>query len=267
MSVLIQNIQNSWGWVERNTDPRIKDLWLMGSIWPITFIVIIYLYFVLKIGPELMRYRNPFNIDRIVLVYNAVQVFLSFYVVKEIFKVLWLQDEYRFFCVEVTKTDDDLAKKQIFLVWMALMIKLLDLLDTIFFVLRKKQNQVTFLHVYHHAMVVTLGWVCCNFFPGGQVAFFGTVNGMVHVVMYSYYFLTLLNPEYKKAWWKKYLTLLQLIQFVVTGIHALISLFEPNCDFPRIILMVAIPQDIFMFILFWDFYKKSYINTNKNKQA
>ena len=28
--------------------------------------------------------------------------------------------------------------------------KLVDLLDTIFFVLRKKSNQISFLHVYHH---------------------------------------------------------------------------------------------------------------------
>jgi hypothetical protein len=72
----------------------------MGSIWPITFIVIIYLYFVLKIGPELMRYRNPFNIDRIVLVYNAVQVFLSFYVVKEVIHILSISYKilYHFLC-------------------------------------------------------------------------------------------------------------------------------------------------------------------------
>lgn len=48
---------------------------------------------------------------------------------------------------------------------------------------------------------------------GGQVAFFGTINGIVHVIMYSYYFLTIINPEYKKAWWKKYLTTLQLVMY------------------------------------------------------
>jgi len=48
---------------------------------------------------------------------------------------------------------------------------------------------------------------------GGQAAFFGTINACVHVVMYSYYFLTVLNPEYKKAWWKKYLTIIQLVMY------------------------------------------------------
>jgi len=65
-------------------EPKIKHFWLMGSIWPITVIVVSYLYFVLKIGPEFMRYRNPLNIDRIVMVYNAVQVIFSIYLLKEV---------------------------------------------------------------------------------------------------------------------------------------------------------------------------------------
>lgn len=65
-------------------DPKIKDLWLMGSIWPVTIILASYLYFVLKIGPEIMKYRNPFNIDRIVMVYNALQVVFSAYLVREV---------------------------------------------------------------------------------------------------------------------------------------------------------------------------------------
>lgn len=58
----------------------------MGSIWPITIVVVIYLYFVLTIGPELMKNRNPMKIDRIVAVYNTVQVLFSLYLVEEVRK-------------------------------------------------------------------------------------------------------------------------------------------------------------------------------------
>jgi hypothetical protein len=38
------------------------------------------------------------------------------------------------------------------------------------------------------------------------------VNSFVHTVMYSYYLVTSLWPEYKeKLWWKKYITQLQLV--------------------------------------------------------
>lgn len=53
------------------------------------------------------------------------------------------------------------------------MIKILDLLETIFFVLRKKQNQVSFLHVYHHVGMVMGGWGATKYIPGGHVTFLG----------------------------------------------------------------------------------------------
>lgn len=56
----------------------------MGSIWPVTIVVVIYLYFVLKIGPEIMKNRNPMKIDRIITIYNAVQVLFSLYLVEEV---------------------------------------------------------------------------------------------------------------------------------------------------------------------------------------
>ena len=54
-------------------------------------------------------------------------------------------------------------------------VKVVDLLDTVFFVLRKKQNQVTFLHVYHHVGMVIAGWIAVKYLPGGHVTFVGKV--------------------------------------------------------------------------------------------
>lgn len=38
-------------------------------------------------------------------------------------------------------------------VWLYYMAKIIELLDTVFFVLRKKHQQVSFLHVYHHTLM------------------------------------------------------------------------------------------------------------------
>lgn len=46
------------------------------------------------------------------------------------------------------------------------LIKVLDLADTIFFILRKKGSQVTFLHVYHHVAVLFGSFITLNWFPG-----------------------------------------------------------------------------------------------------
>lgn len=47
-----------------------------------------------------------------------------------------------------------------------MMLKMLDLLDTLFFVLRKKANQVSFLHVYHHVAVLAASYFGVSFAPG-----------------------------------------------------------------------------------------------------
>jgi hypothetical protein len=52
--------------------------------------------------------------------------------------------------------------------WMYYVTKIVDLIDTIVFVLRKKPNQITFLHLFHHISMVMNGWSGVRFVPGGQ---------------------------------------------------------------------------------------------------
>lgn len=40
-----------------------------------------------------------------------------------------------------------------------IMLRIIEFIETIIFVLRKKQNQVTFLHVYHHISTIIIFWV------------------------------------------------------------------------------------------------------------
>ncbi|XP_023250684.1 elongation of very long chain fatty acids protein 7-like, partial [Seriola lalandi dorsalis] len=80
------------------------------------------------------------------------------------------------------------------------------------FVLRKKNSQVTFLHVYHHSIMPFTWWFGVRFAPGGLGTFHALLNCVVHVIMYSYYGLTAMGPNYQKyLWWKKYLTTIQLV--------------------------------------------------------
>lgn len=55
-------------------DPRVKEWLFMSDPFTIVIIVITYLYFVLKIGPVLMKNRAAFNIDQILKYYNIFQV-------------------------------------------------------------------------------------------------------------------------------------------------------------------------------------------------
>lgn len=97
------------------------------------------------------------------------------------------------------------------------LLKVADLLDTVFFVLRKKQNQISFLHLYHHTGMVILTWNATKFQPGGHSIFTGFLNSIIHVVMYGYYLVSAFNPEYKNnIWWKKYITQMQIVSWTVS---------------------------------------------------
>jgi fatty acid elongase 3 len=104
----------------------------------------------------------------------------------------------------------------IFIYYMNYVFKYVELIDTVLLALRGKPIQ--FLHIYHHAATLILCWSqlyaqsCVQWLPI-------VINLFVHVVMYAYYALYALRIQ---IWWKKYLTQLQIIQFVV----ALIGCFS-----------------------------------------
>ena len=66
--------------------------------------------------------------------------------------------------------------------------KMLEFVDTLLMVLRKKDGQVTFLHLYHHSTMFPLWWIGVSYVAGGNSVIGATTNSVVHVIMYSYYF-------------------------------------------------------------------------------
>merc|ERR1719436_1586042 len=98
--------------------------------------------------------------------------------------------------------------------------KMLDFCDTIFMIVRRRHRQVSFLHVFHHASILPVWGIVLNSGFGGSTAGFGAMaNSFIHIVMYSHYFVTsfgIKNP------FKKYITQLQLAQFAIDFVHAIV---------------------------------------------
>lgn len=91
------------------------------------------------------------------------------------------------------------------------------------------------------------------------MALFPIINSLIHTVMYTYYGLTLLGPEVRKfLWWKKYLTTVQMIQFVIVMVHSLHVLFLPNCNFPKVLLYLSFTNAMLFLVLFYSFYRHAY---------
>ncbi|BET02250.1 GNS1/SUR4 family [Nesidiocoris tenuis] len=244
-------------------DQRTSEWPLMDNPLPTLVILLLYLYFVLNLGPRIMEKRKPFELKNVLIVYNFIQVLVSTWIVWEAFDTLWLNKYSMFRCesVDWSKTPYNMRICRGFYVYY--IAKLSELLDTVFFVMRKKDNQITFLHLYHHTGMPMMAWSTTKYYPGGHAAFIGTINSFVHVVMYSYYMLAAMGPEIQKyLWWKKWLTSLQLGQFCLAFIHYTQVLFH-DCNYPKWTVIIVLPNAIFFYYLFWEFYQKAYNVGNK----
>ena len=164
----------------------------------------------------------------------------------------WLK--YNYVCQPCDYSDDADAMAMANIVWWYFMGRFLEFLDTFFFVLRKKRDQISALHVIHHWSVPLLSWWGVKFSPGGQGSLFGLMNSMIHVVMYTYYMLSAMGPQLQKyLWWKKYLTKMQLVQFVIAFIHAALALVI-DCGVPRHSMYLQCFSTLLFLVLFGNFY-------------
>lgn len=58
------------------------------------------------------------------------------------------------------------------IMWIIAMLKIAQFIDTIFFILRKKDDLVTFLHVYHHVSTSIVTWISAKYFAGKLILLF-----------------------------------------------------------------------------------------------
>ena len=101
--------------------------------------------------------------------------------------------------------------------------------DTLIIVLRKKSEQLSFLHLWHHfSILIVWGWVV-NTWPSGSeggsaaYAYGAWINSCIHVIMYAYYGVTAAGIRPPVAV-KKSVTTAQLTQFASCILHAITAL-------------------------------------------
>ncbi|CAN8027244.1 hypothetical protein HPB47_023394 [Ixodes persulcatus] len=241
-------------------DPRVISWFFAGNKWFLITLLSGYVYVVKVAGPRFMKNRPPYdNLKPVIILYNLAMVFLNMYFVMNFLTRSYVGGGYNYVCQGIDfDADDQVTKEFLVLVWWYFWVRVADYLDTLFFVLRKKDSHVSFLHVVHHILVVFNGWYGFTYGADGQAALGIILNSFVHVVMYSYYFLSLLGPAVRPyLWWKRYLTQLQLVQFVIMTVHIMIPLFV-DCGYPKAHSAIAASETVFFTIMFLRFYAKAY---------
>jgi len=154
--------------------------------------------------------KKPFELSYLLAAHNLFLCFLSLIMVVgisgRVISILYKFGPYHLYCGIYSDEDEKLY------LWSNLFYisKYYELIDTIFVVLRGKP--LTFLHVWHHASVVYVCWLANQHqIVMGWITCFQ--NCLIHVIMYYYYAMQSLQK--RDFWWRKYLTTIQIIQFVV----------------------------------------------------
>ncbi|XP_034478804.1 elongation of very long chain fatty acids protein F-like isoform X3 [Drosophila innubila] len=250
-------------------DPVAKNFPLLGSPWPVTLLILGYLLFVLNYGKKFMQHRQPYDIKKIIILYNLFQVIYNAIMFGFMFYYFFIDPAYPLDCLHTFPLDDPKKNIERVISYTYFVNKIIDLLDTIFFVLRKSYKQITFLHVYHHALMVSaMYWVFRIYGFGGQFFTMALANTFVHSVMYFYYMISAIYTGLKGSiWWKKYITKLQIFQFVSVMLHSVyILVFNPKCECPLIVHLMIFVLGVIFISLFTNFYIKAYVKPRNKKQ-
>ena len=243
-------------------DPRVKHYPLMqGGPLPVLAIIAVYLFFVKVAGPWFMKNREPFQLKNVILAYNIFNVLISvWFFFESIYTLDYGLKLFDYTFPSKLKHSPKLDHG-ITMLYIYMLSKFVDMTDSIFFVLRKKHNQASFLHVYHHAIVPLIVWMGAKLMPcAGPAGLFPLFNSLIHAIMYTYYTLAAMGPQYKNLlFWKKYVTILQLIQFFCYTVHGTLFLFLQT-GYPKFVVYLGYVQNPLFLFMFYKFFLATYKN-------
>jgi len=180
---------------------NIYDAYVIG---PLGYLLVLYLLH------NFMRSRGAFDLRWGVAIHNAILCVLSFVMFVGLSYSIIKESHGTWYGLWETFCDPNKRVQRssvAFWLYIFYLSKFYEFLDTIFLVLRKRE--LSFLHVYHHFIVIPLFWNLQASHSMGHYLLVLT-NTFVHVVMYYYFVLSTLGY---RVWWKKWVTILQIGQF------------------------------------------------------
>ncbi|KAI9783395.1 MAG: hypothetical protein M1839_003930 [Geoglossum umbratile] len=170
------------------------------STFPATVAMIVSYYAVVLGGRELMRDRKPMKLNALFQIHNVYLTVISGTLLalfmEQLIPTVWRHGTFYAIC----HRDGGWTKELVILYYLNYLTKYLELIDTVFLVLKKKPLTTALLCYTQLIGLTSVSWVPI------------TLNLLVHVVMYWYYFL---SSRGIRVWWKEWITRLQIAQFII----------------------------------------------------
>nr|AHG94992.1 delta-9 fatty acid elongase [Pythium aphanidermatum] len=213
------------------------------------------------LGTAIMKAGVPaFNTSALQFIYNPFQVLICSYMCVEA-GIQAYRNNYSPAPCNPFNAENPVMGNVLYLFFLS---KILDLCDTFFIVVGKKWKQLSVLHVYHHLTVLFVYYVV--FRVGYDADSYQSIvlNGFVHTIMYTYYFV---SAHTRNIWWKKYLTIMQLTQFILMNVQGYLSHTRQCAGMPPSIAVMYLGYVQSLFWLFMNFYIRAYIFPAKKAVA
>lgn len=265
--------QQWWQYALDKGHPRVKDWPLMN---PIHVLSLTAAYLIgIKLLTIYMSTREKVNVKNIASLHNLAMTLLSLYMCLETINQAFIQNSYTLFSNSIDSTPKGEPMSRI--LWIFFASKLPEFVDTILMALKKNFHQISFLHLYHHSSVFIIQWITVYYGPGGESYLAAILNSGVHVFMYGYYLWSTYDSKPKEgeritwtkaAFYRPYITRIQLIQFVILFTQSIWDIFiSPPKDYPIFVIWILLFYMISMIALFMNFYIQAYIKKGSRKTA
>ncbi len=219
------------------------------------------------IGPKIMNnFSKPIKMTTFTILHNYFLCFLSIAMVGGQVAATYNLLSQGYEVSDLLCDPKGLTLKGSFNFWTYVfyLSKFYEFIDTFLLIVNKKP--LIFLHVYHHIITLVIVW--CGLWGDVVLQWLAVVtNGGVHVIMYYYY--AIVASGRKDIWWKRYITSIQIVQFILDLILPQIFLYYkfylgmscPGSDYVFVFGELII---VSFLVLFVQFYKKTY---NKKPEA
>ena len=132
------NVTQTYQWLMSLGDPRVADWPLMASPWPTAAISIAYVLMCLYV-PKTFKGLAKETVTPLLLAYNIGNILLNAYVVYELIPA---SREYNWICQPVSYTNDPKEIRVASALWFYYVSKLIEMLDSAFFIIRGKHNLI-----------------------------------------------------------------------------------------------------------------------------
>lgn len=190
---------------------------------------------------------TPFGLKNLMRVYNFAQVILNVYMIYGLSEVVGIPN--------IFGINRPYSANLEFFCFVHFLSKALDYFDTVFIILRKKYDQLSVLHVYHHASIgMVWAYLLQIGHANGTASYGAFINSVIHFVMYSHYFIRsigLNNP------FKRLVTSAQITQFYSCMLHAvLVPIYDTLI--PKKLAIIQLCYHTTMIYLFTNFYNQQY---------